>query len=352
MAPREAQQAFTEGREQEAAERFFASILAGEASNNWPSQFRWIPALRRPAAIVRYGIGVDFTSPRAAAAKRAANAPDLGQRTADIYRQLTGDFGEAVLHLLQQHPVHAPFLVEESVALVPAGQGGQRRGRQAIDADGSGSGSGTPGPKGTLSTADKTPALLRPKPHRLLAPVVQFTAVGKENYLLRLAERLGIDVLVVFEIDERNTRGGWNRDIRLAVYDAAREERIFRTKRFNTVRMETAQADLIEEDPAEEAVAAFREFLATKLQPTALPGELSARHVEARVAQLSARQLENPMGALAEVRLYHELQLLEIDKLLEAYRRRLNEAAALQLFGGNSEQKKRALEPWLPKPRL
>ncbi len=76
--------------EGDAVSYFYAAALASPNGGAWSQQFKWVAAVRRPAAALRFGIGLQYDS--------AQNTKPPG-----AWSKVTGDFGQQVIDVLAQH---------------------------------------------------------------------------------------------------------------------------------------------------------------------------------------------------------------------------------------------------------
>jgi len=79
-----------------------------------------------------------------------------------------------------------------------------------------------------------------------------------------------------------------------------------------------------------------------------LPASLTAESVLNRLRGLIGETHENPLPVLAEVRMYQTRGLLQDAHLATAYQKLIGEAEGTQLAKGSEEEKKKAIEKWLP----
>ena len=313
----DAQEAYTEGRESDAIKLFYAEAVLGNVGLF--RSYRWVPALSRPAPIVRYGIGIDYSGEGALAARRTAfvalnndSQPSRSNRVERAYQRLTGEFGKQVLALLQAQPSISPFQV-----VVPEPT------RYVRD--------------------DETIAPQASRSPEIISPNVQFLGVESARTLLAAAEKNQVDVLVYYEIKNR----GRSRDVRVSLIDVVRKKKLFATSRLNSRDVQVAKADLLEDDPTLEVLVSLRDFLVEKLDTTSFPSGLNETTAARRVSRLS-QQASNPLQRLAEIQLYRHLGLLSVKQQSDALADVLDESAALTLIGGSADEKREVLDHLLP----
>ena len=316
-----AQAAFAEGRETDAIRIYYGDLLAGIQGETWQYQYRWIPGLSRPAPIVRYGVGIAMTGARASKAKQLG-IDALAKKTTvnDAFGKLAGGFGSRVLETLKKRSTHSPFRMEPPKPKRP------RRRRSDDDDD--------------RSTAANEGVLL--------AAGIEFVGVGTEHVLTHAAHKHEVDALVLFDIDEKRVGGRWTRDVRLQVVDVVRRKTVFTGKKLNSKRVAIARNDLLQDDPTDAAIADFASFLKAKMVAVEMPGQLKSTHAAKRIRALGSAAHENPLRAMAEMRLYRQLELVDLEQLMNGYAQLLDQKSALTLLGGSLKDKIEVLRPYLP----
>lgn len=312
-----AQRAFELGRETDAIHAYYAAVVGDAEPSEWVYQFKWVPGLSRPAAIVRYGVAIEFRGPRAAAARETALRA-LAERANNrfgssgsekAHGKLTGKFGQQILDTLTSRPVHSPFLVVEEPT--------------------------TP-TRGFRRRDDDTPASQQPAVHQArLAPCVQFIGVDNERRLVAAARKHEVDALILFKIDEKNA----GRDVLIEIIDVVRKKSVFATEKLNSRKVQAAKMDLVADDPTPGVIRSVANFLNNKLTPVELPSALRPSVAAKRVKWLMKQRDKNPLRTLAEIKLYRQLDLIQLSQQMEAYSELLGQQAALTLIGGSAGEK-------------
>lgn len=339
----DAQEAFTQGREADAIQLYYANVAASDRADSWLYQYQWIPGLSRPCAIIRYGIGIEFTGPNAMKAKatalraiaqsiEAANTTTgrpnrFGARSQGVskaYGQLAGTFGNQILQVVKSRPLHAPFVAE-------APQQPTRRVFRRSDDD----------------EDDYLANQLQEKGARL-APGIQFIGVDRARVLTAAARKHEVDALILFEIDEKASNRGSVREVSVSVVDVVRKKTIYKSKKLNSRAVQQAKLDLIQDDPTPSVIRDFRDFIEAKLTPGPMPPQLRPAVAEKRVAWLGNQNEKNPLRTLAEIQLYRNLDLIKVTDQMDAYKNLLGSDAAITLIGGSPAEKAELLEDFLP----
>ena len=156
-----ARQAFAAGLDLEGTQLAMAAFLIDEPTAT--VQYHWIPALRRPATIVRFGVGVDYTGPNSTTMRRQlANVDDSRGQPLSKLSSLVGDLAD-------------PLFERPSP---PRRYAGSRR------------------------TADRSAGCER------VGHSIRILGVADPRTLLRAAQIDEIDVLLIFDVEEKTTRSG------------------------------------------------------------------------------------------------------------------------------------------------
>ena len=345
-AAADAQTAFNAGREADAIQLYYANIATSDQPGSWQYQYQWVPGLKRPAAIVRYGLAVEFKGPNAKRARAAAlkalyqvnndvNASFTNPRrrpqtqsrqgVVKVYEKVTGNFGQRILKVLKDQPLHAPFTVEAPELV------NQNRYRRRDDDD---------------DIVGQNPLLKGAR----LAPGVQFIGIEPERKLIAAARKNEVDVLLVFNIEEKSASGGGAliREVSVSVIDVLSKKTLYKTKELNSRKVQAAKIDIVADDPTPRVVDDFEEFIVAKFSPGPIPA-IKPRSAANRVAKLAKTSDRNPLRSLAEIQLYRHMGLIDLPKQMAAYKSMLDETAALTLIGGSPDEKVKSIKGYLPR---
>ena len=190
---------------------------------------------------------------------------------------------------------------------------------------------------------------------------ITFLGKGAASELLEEAQKRGIDVLVVFEVQLKdNVRPQLvTNDTRLVVYDVRGgiKATLVRTPELNNIQIQRFRdeddEDSKEEDPVDAAFARFWEMLdedpSAGLMLTEIPEQLQSENVLGRIRSLLDSPPENPLPVLSEIKFYQRRGLLSDEHLKMAYQRLIGELPGGKLAEGTLEERTEVLDRWLPK---
>jgi hypothetical protein len=195
----------------------------------------------------------------------------------------------------------------------------------------------------------KAPAVRRvntrsPDATGLFAPGVAYLAQARESALRKLAQREGIDLVLI--VDLRETARGWSAG--LSLVDVVRGAEVWKAPRILSAKIDRAKTNPLAANPIDETLRDLAQFLETDCVFRAIPEQLERRHAAARVAALAAEKDADPLRAMIEMRLYQELGLVEATQLVKAYQTKLGEDPGLALVLGNDEAKRQIFKSLLP----
>jgi hypothetical protein len=319
------QDAWSLGHERDALLYHYASELC-QSAPGIAGGMRWSAALRRPTTAIRFGVSVDYVGPRnpkfTPVSKKAA-LPDLG-REGQALARVTGELGTTVLMAFVDH--------------IRDGRCGDVLAQQ-VNAD-----KPVRANNRVRNARDETSDLVRIYPGMML--------LGEHNRResLHLARREGLDVLVYYEVKVDPSRSGRvNHSATARLIDVRTGADLHRTPTLNNMRIEAARSDPLEDDPLDAVLARLNDFVEDELSLVELPTALKPAHVAQRAAALAAEEYDNPLPALAELKLYAGRGLLPYDQLAASFRQIVGPSEGDVLAGGAPERRAAILVRWLPK---
>ncbi len=347
-----ADELFVAGKDEEALKYVYGAILSDDkvAAALPPSLINGPRGKTTVATAVRWGIGVNFLPPKGKVT--SGRAPQIGKRpkSLNIPKTLladgeppsiltsptafkvkrvkkiehTYDIGELVLYRLndnRRQGFYGEIFREQ----------GPSKYRPAY--------SPTPGGR------------KRPEP---FYPGITYLQVGTERELLKDAEELNLDVMVVFlvKVIETKSRSSTTKDslnqTSMKVYTVADGREVFATSEVNSLKVYMARVKNTEPDPVDVMVDEFFEFADKNFKVRPLP-DLTFEAAKPRLSSLISSPLENPLPAMAELRYYHFSKVIDDEQFKVGIQRLTgDENAAAKLATGTLEEKQEALERWLP----
>lgn len=186
------------------------------------------------------------------------------------------------------------------------------------------------------------------------------TLLGQESTkdLLKQAADQGLDALVVFEVEVKESvkTNLINNETRVVVYDVASGESLKRSKLLNniTIQKYRAEEEKDEEDPV---TVAFDElFTALDSDPERglklreMPAEILPEHVQSRVAAILASGDFERLPALAEIKFFSHRGLISDGVLEKSFQKVLGDAEGAKLASGTEEERAEVISTLIPPP--
>jgi hypothetical protein len=187
-----------------------------------------------------------------------------------------------------------------------------------------------------------------------LLPGVVLVGLGKPKELQKKAQQAEVDVLCVFTVNVNySMRSGLvTNKTSIALYNTADAKPMYEGKELNNIQVQKQRAEQPDDpDPVDKEMDKLFEYIDSHWKLGELPAGLQQEHVLNRLRTLISEPPSNPLPTLAEVRMYQTRGLLEDAHLLTAYQRLIGDQPGKLLATGSEEEKKQAIEEWLPKPR-
>ncbi len=248
------------GNEHEAGLWTFAAALVSPPGSGWSDEYQWVPALRRPTPFVRFGVGLQYSGPRASEVNKAASSSSAGRGKPQVWTTVTDKVGDELVQIISAHAN-------------PAAGSAPARGRSAV------------------RTARRRASPLDVAPGGPLAPGVYFLAAAREGVLRQAAQREGVDVLVFVDWHE----AGNNYSAQVQLIDVLRKETLLELPRIDSAQIEKAKTDPLANNPVAVARDKLADFLTEQLSPEPLPKQIEPRHVVGRLGVLASSKEENPL---------------------------------------------------------
>ncbi len=157
-----------------------------------------------------------------------------------------------------------------------------------------------------------------------------------------------VDLMLL--VDWRETARGWS--VGMDLVDVVRGAVVWKMPRVPSSRVERAKSNPLTSNPLEDALHDLVRYLETECVFRPIPEQLKARHALRRVTGLATGDESEPLRALVEMRLYHELGLIDAPQLMKAYQAKIGDEGAIQLLLGTADAKRQLLKPLLPTPPL
>jgi len=311
---------------EKAVQLFYVQALTSGPGESWVEQMKWVPALRKPVPAVRWAMAVEYSGPDKFRNHPEAIPlrPELNSKLALTQRsplvKTAGEPGALVASGLLnrfEEGFWGPLLQAET-----SGRGGRINERQEKAEN------------GVL--------------YQVLASGVAFFGIEDRNPMIVAGKSDGFDVLIVFDVQTRTTRGSLYNSTSLRVINLDSENVLYASEPMVNIRVETFRKNPVGKDPVDEEIDKFFALVDKQFRPEPLPSAIKPEHAAGRVLTLLEQQYENPLPVLTEIRFYHEMKLLTDEQLLYAYQKLLGEQAGAKLIEGTSLEKAQAIGQWIP----
>jgi len=341
-----------QGYEKEALLYYHGAVAAGDPTIAWQEDWRWFAGLRRPAALVRWGIGIDYTG--AAPGKgaefntvnRDSEAYPLTEETAPGLTAFTGEAGGWMLEhirLTETAQLMGESLPDTPLETAPAAARDNRAPFRV----------GRP----VASRQETSPTTLGPMPlvarhpnspvKRMAAAVYYVGTLSKKNSI-ELAKQEGLDVLVLFNVEARNARSTPSITTSISLIDLWTNQEIFESKTYNNIQVKRLRLNPLLDDPMLTIYDPLRAKISGEFSGAALPEELQPTHVRGRIAKLTTARLASPLPTIAEVRYYLEKGLIAQAEAKAAFAELTDEATAAMLVSNDPDVRLSAVKKLLP----
>jgi hypothetical protein len=264
--------------------------------------------LKRPAAFVRYGIAVDANHSQRYKSLYV-NASRGWSRRKAAFLQATGELGKRVTEYLEKI---------EPVLLPEIGFG-------------------------SSATRSRSPAA---QTTDCIAPGITFLALGQLGTMLRYADQQEVDVLVMFQVEERAQK------VSLQVHDVLGGRPLYKSKPISYRTRERELRDPLYKDPIEITMREFADLVEQKLVASEIPSTINAALVSKRAEWLTRKGPTTPLRILAELHFYRQIGLLSVDQILASYQSILGEENGLKLLAGKRSDREEALASFVPQFEL
>jgi len=375
--------AFGQGREKDGLQYLFAHALTSDdaAAKEVLDKMGWITPLKKPSMTVRWGIAIEyeFKGPRGytgslypigttqnlatkGGAPAAGGQPQpgigaeggAGQGNASL-QQHTGELGQKVLQQLQQRIAKGDFgkvlVASGNIAAPGAAAGMPGAGMHPGGEMNVGAEPGGAPPGGFEGAAAPGQAAGRASDVGTISTGIVFLGVVRSKDLLEKAQAAKVDALCVFNVVVTpNPRlGHILNETTIRLHDTLQAKELWESRKLNNIKVQLERADPKEDqDPVDREMEALFKKIDAEWVLGPLPQGLQTEHVLNRLRGLIGQTHDNPLPVLGEVRMYQTRGLLPDAHLLTAYQKLIGESAGSQLAKGTEEEKKQAIEQWLP----
>jgi hypothetical protein len=115
----------------------------------------------------------------------------------------------------------------------------------------------------------------------------------------------------------------------------------------NNIQVQVARSNN-DKDVVEEEMEELFQYIDSTWLMTDLPN-LTEQQILDRLRPIITEPQENPLPILAEIRMYRTRRLLKDENVAIAYKSLVGEQAMTTLAAGTEEDKKLAIQQWIPK---
>ena len=278
------------------------AIASGVNPTLWSSDFKWVPAIRRPS----YGLNVVVAAPGSIQGKELTGIPVVTSRSNLL--STIGIESESLLIELEKH----------SADTMPSVFGN--------------------------AITDSSLAERNRNANNQFTPLTYLGGMSDIERAEEKAAELGADVLVYFDISYVSS--GQSKQLEISVIDLLRRKRIHRVDGKVTESVMVPSKQLV--DNIKILKWELSDFLEDELTPTSWPVKVDNRIGLKRIQALSAKRYVDPMVPLSEMRYYYGLGVIDQADLLIATEKLLGKPNALSLLLGSDKKRIRAIREWLP----
>ena len=183
-----------------------------------------------------------------------------------------------------------------------------------------------------------------------VSPGIAYLGRGSESELMTSAAEQAVDVLVVFDVNVKETKSGIVKNLtKVSVHDVATGKKLGTTRR----ALDNVEIQNKGKKKLDDAIKQLLSTIDMKYKLTsklaALPPGIKPEHIKSRMKKLLNGDTEGSrLWVLAEARLYHSKQLIEDSELQGTYDFVLGAGAGEQLASEEPAERKQALEEQLP----
>jgi hypothetical protein len=406
-----AKYAFQMGRERDAFQYLYGWGLTTDAgAADVLSDYQWVAELRRPVMAVRWGIGIQVTSPpkfagdpkpigttqglkvaRVGDKREGGEAGSGGERGGGVsgtagseagysggfegsaaggpagrdqlITRYIGEFGQKIIQEFQTRVANGNFgkALQDGSISSPTGDNAGFAGASDGALPGSYPGAQPGGYPGAMPGDGMRPgmggpggaagAAARAGAVTPVTPGLTLVGVGTEKELLDKAKKENLDVLVVARVKiELNRIGIVRNETEIALFDVAKPAKaVYTSSTLLNTKVELAR-QVNQDDGVDKEVKELFDVIDQKLVLSPLP-QLPPEIVKTkRVDVLAQGKYDNPLPVLAEIRFYNRSKLISDEDTLSAFTNVLgNEASAKTLVEGTEEERKEVIQKWLPR---
>ena len=167
--------------------------------------------------------------------------------------------------------------------------------------------------------------------------------------LMEKARQEGVDFVIVFDIDVRQSNGVVQNTTKLELHDASTGKSLGQSQSLLNTRAQKEVDD--GKDPVGREVTKFFATIDEKIQMGDLPASATPEKVEALIDKKLAEKHTNAIPVLAELKYFYNKKLLTGDKFMEGCKTLVGEDKAKMVAEATEEKLLSALASFLPKER-
>ena len=177
---------------------------------------------------------------------------------------------------------------------------------------------------------------------------------GELKQLMRSAKEKGADVLVLFNVrvTESSRTGLVTNNTSIELYNIATGSKVFSLAPLNNMRMQKDRQVAEKggmDDPLQKAVDKLFQFTDLSFKLIPMPQKSSEEILETFIRPLVAREHENPLAALTQIRYLHSKGMVKNEHLRIAFQQVIGVELASKFFDGDSKARTEMVQAWLPR---
>ena len=319
------------GASTEALAYYYGWAVTTDKPQEWAEQAKWSSTLRRPAATLHFGVGIEYSG----LYKWLTKAQPIGSRdktfsglkrdkvNSDLKRY-TGELSDRLLMGLDERIEDAAL----GSLFQPDPEYDKSKRRFSLK-------------------WQAQPTGFKPES---LGPGITYLGIGKKRELLFIAEPQNVDVLALFEMELRQPRSGPLVNITtLKLINAKTGEELTSTRQMNNIRIAFDRQDRSSVDPVEKEFQELFTYVDDSLQLSPFPSNIRPEHALGRVKELAEKETSHPLPVLAEMRIYFAKGLIDQAALIEGYQALIGIENGRLLASGTVPQRVGVIADYLPK---
>ena len=298
--------------------KYFAGLVLNKDDKKVISEYSWIPGLKRPAAVVRWGIAVTPTGSQdlmknpdpIEVAREDNKIVGPGVAMVDYF---AGDLAQKGLQLLLNSAESGKSgkLIASAIRFSRQSEEIRRPGKRDDD--------NVRGGRRYEKSFTYTNFEKEGFQPRVMQPGIDIVGIFKRSTALKLARRRDIDLILYYETAVKKIVGGkrTHNTTKVSIIDVQSGRTMYQSLGVNNILTDRERRDPLQEDSARKFYRYLSRFMDREFTP-AEPPQLLPKHVRSRIEVLDDLRDTNPLKSMAEIRYYLALGLISKHEAMAA----------------------------------